>query len=648
MSLAASRLIRSQVALGDPAVAPDGSLVAYSRRTVERGAYRTRLFTVSTRAGRPRPLTRGAVDDSAPAFAPDGLHVLFLRERQVHRVAVAGGDAERLTSLAHGVDGFALSPDGARLLLMGPAPETRFAVGALVEGKEPRARVLRRMDWRLDGTGTLDRHTHLWVVRARAGARARRVVEGDRSVAGAVWSPDGARIAYASDPDADGDLRNRTRIYAIAASGQAEPVEIAALPGACSRPAWSPDGRHVAFVGVAEEGEPFGAPESVFVVALEGGAPRDLAAGLHLYPHPCDGADLVDWRRDGGAALLWDGDDAVLCPVTERGLSSLWRFPLSGAPGPVDGTDAPLLRVARAGGSLVLLAPGTADAAEVAIVEDGVRRQLTRHGSAWASPLVGIRTDEVEVPGPAGPIHAWVLSPAGAEGPLPTVLSIIGGPGGSWGPSAWLPDLALADAGYRVLRPDPRGSGSYGRAWLEAIEGAWGGADAHDQLAVCDWAVAEGLADPDRMGVFGLSYGGFMTSWLVGQTDRFRAAVSVNGVTNQISAIANCDLGALWTPRLGWGYPPDDHERLWAQSPLAYADRIRTPLLLLQGEADQRCPPADNEQLFIALRVRRREVEYVLYPEESHLMQAIGRPDRRIDMLERTLGWFERFGLALN
>jgi dipeptidyl aminopeptidase/acylaminoacyl peptidase len=644
MSLAASRLIRSQVALGDPAVSADGSLVAYTRRTVERGAYRTRIYTIAAGGGRPRALTRGAVDDSAPVFAPDGLHVVFLRERQVHRVAIAGGEVERLTSLTHGVDGFELSRDGARLLLMGPALETRFAVGALVDGVEPLARVLRRVDWRLDGSGVLDRHTHLWVVATRAGARPRRIVDGDRSVAGAVWSPDGARIAYSCDPDPGGDMRYRTRIFTVKAAGSGESVEVASLAGACRHPAWSPDGREIAFRGIDEEFEPFGASESIFVVPSGGGVPRDLAAGRHLYPQAVDGSDMLDWRREGGAALLWDGTDSVLCPVTERGLSSLWRFPLDGEPGKVEGTDSPLLRVALGRETLAIIVPAVGGAGEIAAVERGTARRLTKHGSAWAAPLSGIRSDEVEVPGPAGPIHAWVLSPAGAEGPLPTVLSIIGGPGGSWGPSPWLPDLALADAGYRVLRPDPRGSGSYGRAWLEAIEGAWGGADADDQLAVCDWAVAEGLADPDRLAVFGLSYGGFMTNWLVGHTDRFRAAVSANGVTNQVSAVANCDLGALWTSRLGWWYPPEDGGRLWAQSPLAFADRIETPLLLLQGEADLRCPAADNEQLFVALRVRDRDVEYVLYPEESHLMQAIGRPDRRIDMLERTLAWFERHG----
>jgi dipeptidyl aminopeptidase/acylaminoacyl peptidase len=643
MPLAPARLIRSQVALGDPALSRDGSVVAYTRRTVERGVYRTRIWLVATGGGRPRQLTRGAVDDAAPAFSADGAEVLFLRERQVHRVAVAGGEPERLTSLAHGVDAFSLSPDGRRLLLTGPAPETRFAVGPLEEGKPPLARAMRRADWRLDGSGFLDRHAHLWVAPARAGARARRIVAGDRSAAGAVWSPDGRRVAFACDPDLEGEVDARTRIFTVAVSGSEEPVEIAALAGGCRGPAWSPDGRHVAFRGVDEAHEPLSAPESVWAVAAEGGTPADLAPGRHLFLHPGDGSDLFDWRREGKDELAWDGGRAVLCPLTERGHSSLWRFPLAGEASPVAGTDAPLLRAVAGPNTVVLLGPGSAGAAEIEVVEQGRRRRLTRHGSAWAAPLAGLRSDEIEVPGPAGPIRTWVLSPAGAEGPLPTVLSIIGGPGGTWGPLPWLPDIALADHGYRVLRPDPRGSGSYGRAWLEAIDGTWGGADAEDQLAVCDWAVSEGLADPERLAVVGLSYGGFMTNWLVGQTDRFRAAVSANGVTNQVSAVGNCDTGALWTPRLGWGWPPDDVERLWAQSPLAYADRIHTPLLLLQGESDLRCPASDNEQLFIALRVRRREVEYVLYPEETHVMQAIGRPDRRIDMLERTLGWLRRF-----
>ena len=207
------------------------------------------------------------------------------------------------------------------------------------------------------------------------------------------------------------------------------------------------------------------------------------------------------------------------------------------------------------------------------------------------------------------------------------MLSIVGGPGSQLGPRAVAARLGARRRRSARALPDPRGSGSYGRAWLEAISGDWGDADAADDLACVDWAVGEGLADPARLGVTGLSYGGFMTQWLISQDDRFRAAVAVNGVANQISAAGNCDQGALWTPRLGWERPPADTERLWQQSPLAHADRITTPLLMLQGEADLRCPPADNEQLFVALRALGKPVEYVLYPEEI-APDAVDRPPR--------------------
>ena len=402
----------------------------------------------------------------------------------------------------------------------------------------------------------------------------------------------------------------------------------------------------MAFLGIDEEGEPFGCEHSLWVVAASGGAPRDLAPGHHLSIGLTHGSDLIDWEIDAGGAPEWR-DGAVTSPVTSAGLTTLWRFPLAGEPGPLEGCEPHIHGSALGGGRIVTLRAAGAGPVELHLERlSGRPKRLTRDGAAWQRPLQGVACERVWIPGAAGPIRATVAAPRGAgREPLPLVLSITGGPGGTWGPEPWLPDFALAAAGARVLMPDPRGSASYGRAWLEAIRGSWGGADADDQLACVDWAVGEGIADAARLGVTGLSYGGFMVNWLITRTDRFRAAVSANGVANQISAVGNCDEGALWTPRLGWGYPPADHERLWQQSPLAHAESITTPLLMLQGEADMRCPPSDNEQLFVALRVRGREVEYVLYPEESHLMQSVGRPDRRIDMLERTQDWFRAHGV---
>jgi dipeptidyl aminopeptidase/acylaminoacyl peptidase len=424
-------------------------------------------------------------------------------------------------------------------------------------------------------------------------------------------------------------------------------MELARLAGSCSGVSWSPDGEHVAFRGIDEAGEPYGCEDSLWVVPAGGGEPRDLAAGRHLHLHPTLASDLYDMQVHAGAALAWENADVVISPLTLAGQTALWRFPLAGEPQPMVGCEPHIHGYAAGGGRIVVLR--TADAAGVELHLEGAQggsRRLTRDGAAWQRQLAGVACEQVSIPGPAGPIRATLAAPRGSgRRALPLVLSIIGGPGSSWGPEPWLPDWALAVAGARVLMPDPRGSASYGRAWLEAIRGAWGGADADDQLACVDWAVGENIADPARLGVTGLSYGGFMTQWLISQSERFRAAVAANGVANQISAAANCDQGALWTQRLGWGRPPADHERLWQQSPLAHAERITTPLLMLQGEADLRCPPADNEQLFVALRALGRPVEYVLYPDESHLMQSIGRPDRRIDMLQRTESWFRAHGV---
>jgi dipeptidyl aminopeptidase/acylaminoacyl peptidase len=202
----------------------------------------------------------------------------------------------------------------------------------------------------------------------------------------------------------------------------------------------------------------------------------------------------------------------------------------------------------------------------------------------------------------------------------------------------------LTAAGYRVAMPNIRGSATFGRAWARALQGRWGEVDAQDVMAVVDHLVGEGVADPQRLGVIGLSYGGYLVQWLVGVTDRFAAAVSENGVSNQVSAWGNSYFAAYWSRREGLGDPLSEEGmlNLWRRSPLANVSRTQTPLLMLQAEEDLVCPAADNEQLFTALRVLNRPVEYILYPEEHHEMKNDGRPDRRIDRYERILDWFGR------
>jgi dipeptidyl aminopeptidase/acylaminoacyl peptidase len=350
-------------------------------------------------------------------------------------------------------------------------------------------------------------------------------------------------------------------------------------------------------------------------------------------------SDLHDWSVTGGFA-------GRVVTVARRGLSVPHRFATAG-PEPLASADrrpvAHAVAAAREAAVAVLSLDGAPP--EVHALGPGGPRRLTRHGS-WLPGDARLPVAELEAPGRAGPIHAFVVSPPDAgDEPPPTILDVHGGPTAQWNPLPPLEALLLAHAGYRVVLPNIRGSIGYGRDWVAGLQGDWGGADAADCHAVLDGLVARGLADPSRLGVLGLSYGGFMVNWLVATSDRFAAAVSENGVTNQVSAWANCDVGPHYGDVLQIGAPtsPEGVELLWRQSPLRHVAAIRTPLLLLQGEADLRCPPADAEQLFVALRRLGRRVEYVLYPEEPHELQALGRPDRRVDRHRRMLHWFARY-----
>jgi len=287
------------------------------------------------------------------------------------------------------------------------------------------------------------------------------------------------------------------------------------------------------------------------------------------------------------------------------------------------------------------------DGCDLYAIEPGREpRRLTRAGDAWIARRRRATQQELVVDGPTGPIQTFVLSPPGArDRPLPTILHVHGGPTWAWPVAADATAHMLAGAGYRVVRPNIRGSYDQGAAWIAALNGRWGDADAADCHAVLDHLVKAGLADPKRLGCYGNSYGGFMVNWLVGTSDRFRAGVSSNGVTNQVSAFAHCDVGYIYNSQEGLGEATSAQgvRALWRQSPLKNVADVHTPLLILQGESDLRCPPADNEQYFIALRKLGREVEYVLYPDSDHSMSSSARPDRRVDRMERIVGWFDKY-----
>jgi dipeptidyl aminopeptidase/acylaminoacyl peptidase len=629
-------VVRRQAVIGSSAVSPDGARVAYTRRTVEANRYRTNLWVVGCGGGRPRPITHGRWNDTAPAWSPDGTALAFVSDRgkgeALHVIRPDGGEAERICVAPSGaVSEPVWSPDGTMIAFVGGAAEARFWAG---DPQERRARVIRTVDWR-DDSGRRDHRSHLFVVAARAGARPRQVTRGEFDVAQPCWHPGGRRLAFASSLEPDADLFPARRIYEVPARG-GRPRPLAQLGGRAHMPAWSPDGRRLAFLGTDIPGAPDHAEDFVWV--LERGGVHCLTGELDLPATIGWGSDLHDYLHGAAPAPRWDGDTLVVA-INRRGCDEVWRVALDGAAVPLTTGATTVSSLSAGGGRIVVTATADPSPPEVCVVEPGRLRPLTRHGGAWLrrSPAPSVR--EVD----AGGVPAFLFEPAGANGRGPLVLAPHGGPYGAHAPTPELDSWVLTSHGYRVLAPNIRGSCGYGRAWIEPISGAWGGPDADDLLTAVTWAVRRRIADPARIAVMGLSYGGWAANWLAGAAPgRFCCVISENGVASLTAAHAVSCIGPGYDRAIGYGPVGEHGDAMWAASPLRNAGRITAPVLMLQGEADRICPLDDTWQLFVALRERGHDVELVLYPEEHHVMMATARPDRRVDRLERILAFLAR------
>jgi dipeptidyl aminopeptidase/acylaminoacyl peptidase len=605
---------------------------------------------VSINGGEARQLTSGRVRDSSPSYSPDGRQLCFIRtpegadEGQLWVVSATGGKPKRLQSLAHGASSVSWSPDGKWLAVVAPSEADQpFVVGPQPKGKAPTARRITSVDWR-DDDGHIDRRSHLFLLRPRPGSKPRQLTSGDWDVSSPSWSPDGRSIAFATDRRADRDFDPRSSIWVVDVDG-GEPRQVAEPPGDADWPTYSPDGRTIAFLGRDRPDVAEYYPFQPWTVSADGGDARQVAAiddGL-IGNWAWSDLDLVD----GSVGPLWLDNDTLVCLVASRARCVPYTVTLGGAVNRLADPDrVQSSGMAVAGGRVVVSAAVDGRACELYVAEDDTLRRLTKDGSSWQRGYRLPVLEELTVPGPGGEINAWLASPpdAGDEA-RPLVVHIHGGPTGSYGPGSGFDELLWTSAGYRVVMHNFRGSAGFGYEWADALAGHWGDVDAADTHAVIDSLVERGLVDAGRIALYGLSYGGFLTQWLIGTSDRFAAAVAENGVANQISTFANCYFGSHWNRRMGLPEPTSGEgaAKLWSTSPLSNVERIHTPLLILQAESDLVCPPVDNEQLFVALRALGRPVEYVLYPEEQHEFKSYGRPDRRIDRLERIREWFGRY-----
>lgn len=635
------------ITLGSPGLSPDGStaVVAATRADLEEDEYRSQLWTVAVDGSSPpRRLTHGK-RDSAPRFSPDGGWIAFLRaepggKAQLHMLSAEGGDARSLTDLPGGAGAPAWSPLSRSIAFSARVPEPeRYGQDEKITSDKEAPRRVTGLQYRRDGVGfILDRREHIFVVDiddtdgiddTDDQPKPRQLTDGDVDDSEVDWSPDGLWLVFTSARHERREHDLVRDVFLIRPDGS-ELRRLSDTSLTLAKPTFTPDSATVLALGddAGPDGRRWVAVNTgLFAVGVDApGRPRRLTDAETYSVRP----DRIVITTDGRAVVTAENRGAVdlLCVPGDGSRPVV----LSAGHHQITGTDT-------VGDITVVTVSDDCTSGELGVLRDGKIERLTDFGSRLGKHATPLPITELCTSAPDGyPVHGFLVTPA-TQGPHPVLLMIHGGPFAQYGWTLFDEAQVYAGAGYGVVYGNPRGSSGYGEAHGQAILGDVGERSTPDLLALLDEALGRGELDGSRVGVLGGSHGGFMTSWLIGHTDRFRAAVSERAVNAIDSFVGSSDIG--------WGFAADlyspDPEHQRRRSPLAYADAITTPLLIIHSEQDWRCPIEQAQRLYVALRQRDAVVEMLLFPGEGHELSRSGLPSHRVARFEAILDWFDRY-----
>ncbi len=655
MAIAADMVYQLK-SVADPALSPDGTRIVYTQSWVQgtgsTSEARSRLMMANLalrdssdhRVGTAWEYTQGYVD-GGPRFSPDGTLLAFLRAsesglpRQVWVMGAGGGEARQVTMAPKGVFDFAWSPDSGRIVYCADTePAAGAAAGSQADG--PRVVEVNRIRFRHDLQGWRgDAHYHLFVADLHSGEVA-QITRGDWDDFGPVWSPDGTRIAFVSDRRGDRDYRALTEAYVVEADGGVAECWSGGLSsvGAVS---WSPDSRQL--VAVASD-DPAGMVlwQGWLYILDADNQPRRISDDSQ---RPVLGGGPGAARQSD---IRWTDDDRIVFLGERHGESHVYQASAQEQP------PHQLWGGGRLIGGLSLCAnarlaavasstPTSPSQVHVVDLSTGDTTIVAEPNASFLKrqPAASLEKFCIERAGFNIECRLWFPPMFDPAGSYPLVLDIHGGPNGAFYDSFVNWQQVLAGSGYLVLAVNPRGSSTYGDEFMRAVLDDWGGEDYLDLIAALEQVCQRDYVDNDRLGIHGYSYGGFMTSWAIGHTKRFAAAVIGAPCTNLYTMYGTSDIGVSFGEPQWGGSVMDTPEKLLARSPISYAREVTTPALLLHGEADARCPVAQSEEYFVALKRLGKTVEFVRFPNSNHQFPRTGHPRMREEYLSRMLNWFD-------
>ena len=622
--------------VGSPRISPEGDWIAYTVREtdLEEDSSETRIWMVSTDGEKLLAMTGVGSSASAPQWSPDGQSLSFLSSRndgetQVWALNREGGEAVQITDVEQGVDGYQWSPDSKRLVLLITDPDPSESDDA--DDDKPKPWVIDRLQFKRDNVGYLNSlRTHLYVQDIASGS-VTQITSGDFDDAQPAWSPDSKLIAFVSNRTENPDANSNSDIWLVSADSPDQGqtlLQITTNPGADTAPAWSPDGQSLTYVTVTEPDLIWYATNHLAMASASGGPARVLTTGLD--------------RNVSSPKFSADGN-SIYFGLEDSGERHLANIDLSGEnlTRPIAGQRSVRGFSINADGLIATLIGESDHPSEVFFLEGDALRQLTYSNKSLLDAVQLAEVENVQFESQDGTeIEGFIFKPADFNPAFkyPTLLRIHGGPVSQYDFSFNFDAQLFAANGYVVVMVNPRGSSGYGQDFSMGIYQNWGGKDFEDVMAGVDYAIAQGYADPERLGVGGWSYGGILTNYVITKTDRFKGAISGASEVLYRSNYGHDHYQLQWEKELGL---PWENAEAWERiSPFNDVANITTPTLIMGGEEDWNVPILNSEQLYQALKRLGQTTQLVVYPGEHH---GIRKPSFQLDRYQRYLDWYGKY-----
>lgn len=646
--------------MGGAVLSPDEKMIAYTVETVsdDKKKYFSHLHVADLKSGEVRQFTFGEINDRAPAWSPDGTEIAFVSTREkksgIYTISLNGGEARKMVEKDGSFSSPVWTPDGTELIFSFRYNDSHDIEDEKKKDEAPVYRHITRLLYRMDALGYIPKDSwHIWKVEIVSG-EMKQLTKGKYDDMMPRVSPNGKHIVFVSnhskDPDVDWDL---TDIF-IMPSGGGRAKKIKAPAGSKAAPVFSPDSKKIAYIAHDNPDDSWGVTNHhIWTVGINGRpAAKDLMERFDRAAVDSTIGDMGEgdefpapvWSRDGKRiyfAASDTGSTHIFYIPARGGLPTritkkpchVRKFSLSGK----TGTIAAIISDLSDPGRLYTMPAQYNGDSKAKIVHEPNKELFAR--------IEMPKTREVWFRGHDGTkLQGWLVTPPKMRRTkkYPAILEIHGGPRAQYGFTFFHEMNWLASQDYVVLYTNPRGGTGRGETFADAITGGWGEIDYFDCMSAADYLEKQKFVNPKRIGVTGGSYGGYMTNWIVGHTNRFKAAVTQRSVVNLESFYGSSDIGySLYREFDGHSWDKAEHYRKC--SPLTYAKNVKTPLLIIHSEQDLRCSIEQAEELFAVLKMMKKRVEMVRFPGEPHGLSRHGRPDRRIARLDWILRWFKRY-----